>query len=421
MISLRPSLLGLAALCALLTMGSTSCNKPQASPTIRLWHFWSEPRQTQVLDSLLRIFEEQHPGVHIEATALQWSDGKAKLQTAFASSSAPDIIHIGLEWVEEFASASVLDSLPDDLLARSIPRLHNAVKLQGKMYALPWTMNCRALFVDGSLGKALSRENLQPSLDDYERMLKNPAFQSLRVGVNSYEPHNVLKKTLPFLWAGGSRIMTSLPFSSTIDSEAIAALESYASMCKNGRMESSRTLDDALAGHELGLWPSGMWNLASPTTSMNYQVADRWPAWSWAKDSALTGWSILSADCWALTSSSQHKEACMQLLRFLSSSTVQVQFCRQLPDAGFPAAPLFQEKKPVDRSDSSVYAANTNIEGFYSQCLRSRPLPSTPYFLDAEAEFEQQIMQVLYEKKSPREAMRDLQIAWSTIEAARRH
>jgi ABC-type glycerol-3-phosphate transport system substrate-binding protein len=41
--------------------------------------------------------------IDIEATELQWSDGKAKLAMAIQAQKAPDIMHIGLEWVQEFA------------------------------------------------------------------------------------------------------------------------------------------------------------------------------------------------------------------------------------------------------------------------------------------------------------------------------
>ncbi|MFZ9870137.1 MAG: hypothetical protein ACO3E0_03165, partial [Candidatus Kapaibacteriota bacterium] len=37
---------------------------------ITLWHFWSEPAQELVLDSLLQRFMREHPGVRVDATAL---------------------------------------------------------------------------------------------------------------------------------------------------------------------------------------------------------------------------------------------------------------------------------------------------------------------------------------------------------------
>ena len=58
---------------------------------ITFWHFWSEPYQRTVVDSLVKEFEKQEK-VEVEVTELSWGDGKVKLLAAFNSNTAPDVL-----------------------------------------------------------------------------------------------------------------------------------------------------------------------------------------------------------------------------------------------------------------------------------------------------------------------------------------
>ena len=83
----------------------TSCtthDQPEQR-SITFWHFWSEPQQRQVLDSLLEEFERLHPTIDVVPSELAWSDGMSKLQLAFNSGTAPDVVHTGLDWFAVFA------------------------------------------------------------------------------------------------------------------------------------------------------------------------------------------------------------------------------------------------------------------------------------------------------------------------------
>ncbi len=436
--------LGLLTLLLTLFAAEGCTNKKSPATTLQLWHFWSEPNQQRSFEKIVHEFEALHPDIHIECTPLQWSDGKAKLQTAFAAHTAPDIIHIGLEWVPEFASAGVLDTLPQTVVDSAPPALAHALRMSGMVYALPWVMNCRAVFVRKDIYSQLSTDSLhveqsgnikvlkpngnQPfTIDEIEAALQRVSVdhgsgvQSPPVGINAYEPHNVLKKTLPFLWSSGSSIFQSVPLSASVDAAATHALERYVRLCQRGRVDASRRLDEAMSRSELALWETGMWSL-QPDVDSTYAVLSRWPVPDEASQKADNGWSILSGDCFAVSHSCAHKEAAELFLRYLKQSEVETEFCADIPDAGFPvhAKPVrLSSAAPLTARDSStlrVWHRSHNVEAFYEQCLHSRCVVSTPNFLEAEAIFEEQIMQAVYGRKTAESAMADMKQQLRTLE-----
>ncbi|MBI3259448.1 MAG: extracellular solute-binding protein, partial [Ignavibacteriae bacterium] len=137
----------------LLLLSLVSCSKHNPTgtrQTIKFWHFWSEPRQKAVLQEQIAEFERLNPTIHVEMTDLQWSDGKTKLMLGFNAHTAPDVVHLGFEWMPEFISSGVLSPLSDSLVHDTAeyfpPALQSLVDHQ-KLYALPWTMNTRAMLI----------------------------------------------------------------------------------------------------------------------------------------------------------------------------------------------------------------------------------------------------------------------------------
>lgn len=416
----------------------TSCSRSstnQASKTtIRLWHFWSEPAQRNALQLLVKNFEQEHPDLSVELTELSWTDGKAKLQSAFASGTAPDIVHLGLEWVQEFAAAGVLDSL-DSQLVQSVPQtLRSSVCTGSSLYALPWVMNTRALFVRNDVLKAATdaSSGVKPTAPVHLQMLRAVCSEQLKnagIGVQSFEPHNVLKKILPFLWSSGSRIFSTLPLAASVDSSAVAGLEEYCAWARAGIIEPSRMLDARLRRRELGAWISGMWNLSDTSITNHYTVMPLFPtvsgeiskavseAASNALQNSLRGSSICSADCFALSASTSVASGAKLLLQYLSSPGSELQFCALVPDAGFPCTNI--DIKDTGVSMRAVFHRPL-ARNFYSQVQASVVLPSPPYFLQAEEILEQEVMEAVYARKSPARALQEVRQRLAALEATSR-
>lgn len=418
----RLSVLLPAAISFISLLWFVACSSPERQTTVRVWHFWSEPLQRTAFHALVDDYERANPGVTIELTELGWSDGKAKLQSAFATGTAPDIVHLGLEWVQEFASAGVLSPLDTTLVVTVPAQLRSSVSRESAVFAVPWVMNTRALFVRNDvleklLGASAADGKLYVPDVQSLRIACGQVAPDARIGVQSYEPHNVVKKVLPFLWSSGSSIFLRLPFSASVDTLAVAGLEEYCAWARAGIMESSRALDARLGRRELGVWISGMWNLSDTEITRTYSVMPSFPSLAHGSVPKGSGSSVLSADCFAVNTRSTVKDAAQSLLRFLCSQPVSLRFCAAVPDAGFPCVRV--DRSVADAPGKAVFSRPL-AEAFYAQTLLSVVLPASPIFLQAEEILEQEVTEAAYGRKSPVRALADARVRLQLVETSAR-
>ncbi len=397
----------------LLAMAWVACTlcacKPQdttVQTTITLWHFWSEPRQKQALSALINQFEKLHPTIHVELTDLQWSDGKTKLMLGFNAHTAPDVVHLGFEWMPEFIASGALSPLSDSLAqdtSRYFSPALQSLTVQAHIYALPWTMNTRTMVISRKMIPNVDSFPQQGKLFyhkytwDMLRAMKKQRGMSGFWGINSAEPHNVLKKTLPVIWSAGSKLFTSNPLGATFDSAAVEGLEFYLEMCDGGMQEQSRTLDDKLLQGKIGAWITGQWLLDKAHEiheDTAFVVLGQIPT----SHLGFSGYSILGGDCLARSSQSTHSREAELLIQFLTSFPQSSTFCKTVSDAGFPA-----DKEVFSPQNMAKY--NDHQLSFLEQVRNARPLPASPHFLDAERILEEEIMNAVYRKKSAREAL----------------
>ncbi|MFM8771118.1 MAG: extracellular solute-binding protein, partial [Candidatus Kapaibacterium sp.] len=186
------------------------------------WHFWSEPSQRAALDSLIDAFERQHPTVDVQQTVLSWADGKAKLQVAFNSGSAPDVIHLGGDWFAEFDDAPLFDELPKSL--------GNGGR------SAQWLVNARALVYDSRSSAGLPIGGLCVS-----------------------DPHNVIKRVLPLLWLHGSLLYQRLPISRDLTDSLAGAIWNVVASSPHATRDRSRQLDELLLRGEIPSVLTGAW------------------------------------------------------------------------------------------------------------------------------------------------------------------
>ena len=396
---------------ALLCFTFITCGKPNSSENyqiISMWHFWSEPHQKDVLTAQILEFQRLNPTIKVELTELQWSDGKTKLMLGFNAQNPPDVVHLGFEWMPEFIRSGVLKPLSDSLLSDTSGYFSPTIKsliVNHKLYGLPWTMNTRAMLV--SPDNALS--TLQGKLTwNNLREMKERSQKVNFWGINSTEPHNVLKKTLPIIWSAGSKLFTTLPLSKSFDSLSVVGLEFYLEMCKDGKLEQSRKLDDLFLQGKVATWITGQWILDKAQQlhkDSSFTVLSEIPV----INNNTTGYSILGGDCLAIAKQSKSHNSAEILLQFLTKFKQSNEFCTKISDAGFPASNEVFTTKYVN-------SLNKKLRDFLLQIQHSRILPSSPYFLESERIMEEEIMNAVYNKKSAKEALKSAQKRIESVE-----
>lgn len=356
----------------LLSLIFASCTSDEhAKKVLRFAHFWTEPAQQTIIDSLISQFEYSHRDIVIEQIPLQWYDGRMKLLLAHSSSQKPDITHIGIEWAQEYISSNIFASIKVD--TSSIPKefLQTVLGNNGEVYCMPWTMNTRALVLTHELAQ-------YKDVKTWEQLLQTHVPGAI-FGINATEKHSVMKKVLPILWSKGSIICTKLPISETCDDSLIYGLELLTQLKNRGLIEQSRILDQYLIQGTIRATLTGQWILPQ-LQRIPHTIVPRIPG--------ISGASILSGDCLGISNHTQYPQEAIAFTRYLTSYTQTKQMCLSISDAGFPAH--------VNAFTDIDLVLDKDRKAYLEQCRISKILPSPSYFLDAEEIIEDCIMQYLY-------------------------
>lgn len=403
----------ISAIFLLISFILISCgdNKPQAGEkqVLTFWHFWSEPNQQKIIKELITEFEKDN-NCKVETTELSWGDGKIKLFAAFNSNTAPDVMDLGSDWIAQFSSAGILADLSaspfnfkrfDTFFIQ--PSLWN-----GKYYAVPWVVNSRVLFYNKELFKkvGLPEDGPKTLQDIYTFAEKINSIQGVYgIGVNGSDPHRLYKKIVPFMWIYNGGIFDNENHLKLNTAQNAQAFEYYLSLSRVGIIETQKKLDDMFARGELGMWLSGSWlleKIKNVNPLLNYSVMVI-PGLEAGKP----GISFAGGEYLSINKNAKNRELAEKFISFLTKGENALRFCKEVPEAGFPADINFYNDK--------YYNTLPFMPIFADQLKYARMTPVHPKWLDIESALENSIVEVLYGKKSSWESLNELQTSLEAI------
>ncbi len=396
-------LVSLAILCCVCAFVFDACSgqKKSGGPVIHFWHFWSEPSQKQVLTQLLSDFEKQEHCT-VECTELSWNDGKTKLVAAFSSHTAPDVMEFGSDWVAQFSSSGVLAELPADSMGMNnfIEWSTVPCRWDSKLYAVPWVVDTRVLYINKALldqaGISSFPTTWQETKQDAERVQAGGAAGGF--GANGADGHRLYKKILPFFWSFGGDVLNANGQPVLNSDQNVAALSTYVELSRSGTIDTQKQLDEAFAQGHLAFWNSGGWladKIAKENPLLDYRVVVL-PQGPGGQGISFAGGEYLS-----VSAQSQEQVLARKLIRFLTNGSTALSFCKQVTEAGFPAdKQSFHDDYFVAHPIRSVFA---------KQLENARMTPVHPQWLEMESIIENAVVEALYGKKEPKQALDDAQ------------
>lgn len=390
---------GIAASAFLAIACSGQNDGGQTETVIRFWHFWSEPSQKLVLEDIVREFESK-TGTRVELTELSWNDGKAKLQAAFNSGAPPDVVELGSDWVAQFSSAGVLMPLPlDSAFTQGFVRFSQPPAMwKGRVYAYPWTVDTRVLWINSDLVAASGWNRPITTLDDLreasERVHSGGAFG---FGANGADVHRLYKKILPFMWTLGGDVFDASG-QPNLNSEAnIKALTLYSDLARTGFIETQRQLDAAFLRGKVAFWISGSWLIQRIRTMATFRAE----AHTLPGINARPGISFAGGEYLAVSLVTRNRQRSRELVRFLTMPEQAVKLCSAIPEAGFPSArAAFQHESLISDTLKAVFA---------KQLEYARMTPVHARWLDLESIIENATVRVLLGEETPQESLEKAQ------------
>ncbi|MCX6155847.1 MAG: extracellular solute-binding protein [Candidatus Kapabacteria bacterium] len=369
---------------------------------IKFWHFWSEPNQRKALNELITKFESENH-CKVEVTELSWNDGKMKLMAAFNSNTAPDVLELGSDWVAQFSSSGVLTKLDKDSMNTNkfISFSLAPSTWASNIYALPWVIDTRVMFYNIDLMtkaglNAAPPKNIDELINYSEKI--NSLGEVYGIGTNGSDQHRLYKKFLPLLWSYGGEIIDKNGKPSLNLPENVQALETYLQLSRIGIIETQRQIDSYFIQGKVGFWVSGAWllqKLQKENPNLKFGLA-LIPGFAEKPSYSFAGGEYL-----AINQKSKNQKLAQQLIKFLTDGKNIIEFCKKIPEAGFPADSAY--------FNNEYYKTQTLRLVFTEQLKHSKMTPVHPKWLDIEALLENAVVEALYGRKSAQEALDDAQ------------
>lgn len=381
---------------ALYSACGDSAPQDAGNKIVNWWHFWAEPYQKPIVRKLISDFERSNPGIKIKATELTWSSGYEKLTAAFAGDHPPDVLELGSDWIYEFGSRGLLEDLSqttDSLKSHYLG--WSCAEVDGKVFAMPWLLGSRILFINkGLVPMADEIVNLE-TLKEYICAAHHPEKQIYGFGNTKREPHQLYKKFLPFLWTFGGNILSSDGTKVILDSpESVQALSYYLDLCRCGLLESQKNLDDSFVAGNLAVVFSGGWlirKIQEQHPGLNYTVLPM-PS----PTPGIPGTSFFGGEYLAVSRKSTVTKESLRWIRFLMSEENSMALCAEskvvVPSAVNAIELPYYKTHPLERT-------------LFQQIQYSRSSPLHPKWNVIEGILEEMLEQVTYEKVGPREAI----------------
>jgi len=380
-----------------------SCGKKEGNfVTLSWWQFWTNPEVKPTILELIEQFEKENPNTRVNLTDLTWSDGHEKIVIAFGSDSAPDVLELGSDWLPEFSYQNVL--LDVTFEAEKIKKeflMWEPATIGEKTFGFPWILDTRVLFYNKDLMKKAGLDPDKPPTGwneflDYCKAVNRLKPLAYGFGVNSAERHRLYKKFLPFFWANGGKILSDDQKKSEINSsEGQEALEFYKKLTQNGMIDTQAMLDEAFKHNKIGFVISGGWllnDLRKNYPQLNFGICVMPKPESGRGSPA----SFAGGEFLVINKKTKNSKEALELMKFLIQKDNCLKVCQAI-GSGFPSA----RGAEID----PYYRNNRELSTFQEQLKYAISPPPHPKWVYIEEIIEKAVEKVMYDKKSPQEAL----------------
>lgn len=377
-----------------------------AAQKITFWHYW-DGANLLAIETLIKQYEQTHPGVTIEAVFIPGAELLTKLQTAIIAGETPTMAIADLVAMPLLIKTGALLPLDDYIAEAGIdladyfegPLVYGLY--EGKRYSLPVSANTLALFWNKDLFKKAGLDPDRPP-QTWEELVEFGRIIKEKTGKWGYElftagGEGTTWQWQVFLWAAGGEFLTPDLSSPAFNSGAgVRALQFWVDLVHTyqisplapwglfGRGEAAMVMD--------GSWMTQFFPLQVDFelgTSPFPYPADGRPATN------LGGEQIFIFKC-----DPELERAAWDFIEWFSSTEIQVQWCRL---TGF---------LPIKRSvaaDPTYVAWVKNARPLLLPFIEAMeyahprpPVPDYPRISDIVAHY---IVEALYQRMTPAAAL----------------
>lgn len=394
------ALLALAALVMALLALAGCGKKPSATRTVVFWQFSPLP----AIQPIVARFEAENPGVTVQVEQLTWQSGREKIVTAIAAGRPPDLCELGSTFLPGLVADSTLLDLTDRA-AKLRDRLvgWDITTYRGRVYAYPWMVGTRALYLNDDLFRRAGLDPAKPP-ETWDDLLRAARAISERVpdakgfGMNAGEREVLFKKFMPFAWGNGGDILDSTETVSVMASPAnLAALRFYLSLKPYSLLDRQEMHEQAFGKGRLGMVISGPWLLRALPESAPGLHASVAPMPRPAAGRG-THASFAGAEVLGIFRRAKNQSDALRLAEFLVRPENTMPVFLATGNA-FPAA--------IGMAADSYFVTHPNVRVFLDQLPTAVSPPLHPQWVEIEEIVNAELEEAIYGTKTPEAALAD--------------
>ena len=330
---------------------------------------WAMGNEGTKLKTLADAFVKANPGVKVSVTPVDWGQAVAKLQTAIAGGTTPDVSQMGTDMMGQFGATGAFEPVPADFdKSQFFEGAWNTNIVNGAAVGVPWYVETRLLYYRKDIATKAGITAPPATWDDLKAMAK--ALQSkggakygISLGTKNWQEY------FPFLWSNGGDVVDASGKPALNSPQAVEALTFYDSFFKEGLTPKSVPegfdITPAFVKGDYPMFFSGPWHLGLIKDAGGAGFDDKWAIAPMPKKTSAT--SFVGGSNIVVYKNSKNKDAAWAFVKFLSDPTTQALWYKTVTD--LPAVQSAWQDPAV--------ASDPNVKMFGDQLKDTKAQPAT--------------------------------------------
>lgn len=403
--------------------GDTVTDAPKAEEiAINFWHHYSaqSPENNTLMNVLIPKFEEENPGIKINAVSHEWADLHDKILISAQSKQLPDVARLDSAWIPEFQTSGILTSLdekmPDfkDVSQTLLESAMSTAEIGGHFYGLALNTNTKILFYNVEAFKEAGLNppaTMEEFISDAKKLSGTNEKGQQVWGYD--EPALAGWNLCPFIWSYGGDLLNAdqTKASGYINSaKTVAAVQMFADLYKekaiSGWNSGDIPMTDGFGTGRFRMILEGPWKISEMAGSypdFKYATAPI-PAGDGGSVSVLGGEDI---SLFNTENDDATKEAAWKFAKFMTGEFAQTEMakCNQIP-----------VNKAALESDT---VKNSDFAPFLEAIKTAKSRPTVACWSQIDTELSAAVTSVINGEKTAQQAMDELAVKADSLLAAK--
>ena len=295
---------------------------------------WAMGNEGTKLSALADAFMKDNPNVKVSVTPVDWGQAVAKLQTAIAGNTTPDVSQMGTDMMGQFGASGAFDPVPSDIdSSQFFKSAWDTNMVGGVASGVPWYVETRLLYYRTDIAEKAGITSPPATWDDLAAMAKamkakGGAKWGISLGTKNWQEY------FPFLWSNGGDVVDASGNPALNSTQAVEALTFYDSFFKDGLTPKSVPegfdITPAFVKGDNPMFFSGPWHLGLIKDAGGASFDGKWAIAPMPKKATAT--SFVGGSNMVVFKNTKNRDAAWAFVKFLADPKTQALWYKTVTD-----------------------------------------------------------------------------------------